>query len=80
MTYWGDIWVTLDSRSIEYATIREEVVGTLTLSGVLLMKISSTAAVQWASAYYSSTWGSWVPGDSLQYPVFPTSDGGYAVS
>ena len=45
-----------------------------------LMKITSGASVQWARAYYSSTWGSWVPGASLQYPVFPTSDGGYVLS
>jgi hypothetical protein len=47
---------------------------------LVLMKISPTRNVQWARAYYSSTWGSWVPGDSLQYPVFPTPDGGYVVS
>lgn len=47
---------------------------------LVLMKISSNASVQWARAYYSSTWGSWVPGDSLQYPIFPTADGGYVVS
>lgn len=28
--YWGEMWVALESRSLEYATIREEVVGTLT--------------------------------------------------
>ena len=47
---------------------------------LVLIKLASTASVQWARAYYSSTWGSWVPGDSLQYPVFPTADGGYVVS
>ena len=46
---------------------------------LVLMKLSSNASVQWARAYYSGTWGSWVPGDSLQYPVFPTADG-YVVS
>jgi hypothetical protein len=47
---------------------------------LVLMKLSSSRSVQWARAYYSSTWGSWVPGASLQYPVFLTSDGGYVVS
>jgi hypothetical protein len=47
---------------------------------LVVMKISSVGNVQWARAYYSSTWGSYVPGESLQYPVFPTPDGGYVVS
>jgi hypothetical protein len=47
---------------------------------LVLIKISSVGNVQWARAYYSSTWGSYVPGESLQYPVFPTPDGGYTVS
>jgi hypothetical protein len=47
---------------------------------LVLMKISSAGSVQWSRAYYSSTWGSWVPGDSLQYPVFLSPDGGYTVS
>jgi len=47
---------------------------------LVLMKASSVGNVQWARAYYSNTWGSYVPGDSLQYPVFPTPDGGYVVS
>jgi hypothetical protein len=47
---------------------------------LVMMKLSSTRSVQWARAYYSGTWGSWVPGNSLQYPVFLTADGGYVVS
>lgn len=47
---------------------------------LVLMKLNSAASVQWARAYYSGTWGSWVPGNSLQYPVFPSADGGYVVS
>lgn len=47
---------------------------------LVLMKTNSVGKVQWARAYFSSTWGSYVPGDSLQYPVFPTPDGGYVVS
>jgi len=47
---------------------------------LVLMKLSRAGNVQWARAYYGNIWGSWDPGDSLQYPVFPTSDGGYVVS
>ena len=47
---------------------------------LVLMKINSVGKVQWSRVYYSSAWGSWVPGDSLQYPVFFTPDGGYVVS
>jgi hypothetical protein len=31
--YWGQIWVSLKSRRIEYATLYEEVLGELTLAG-----------------------------------------------
>jgi hypothetical protein len=31
--YWGEIWVSLGTKQIEYATINESVVGELTLSG-----------------------------------------------
>ena len=47
---------------------------------VVLIKITSAGNVQWSRAYYSDTWGSSVPGESLQYPVFPTPDGGYTIS
>lgn len=47
---------------------------------LVVMKIGSVGNVQWARAYFSNTWGSYVPGESLQYPVFPTADGGYVVS
>ena len=47
---------------------------------LVLMKITSGGDVQWSRAYYSDTWGSYAPGASLKYPVFPTADGGYTVS
>lgn len=47
---------------------------------VAVIKVDSAGKVQWSRVYYSNTWGSWVPGDSLQYPVFATADGGYTVS
>lgn len=31
--YWGDIWVSLDTRQIEYATLQEDVLGEMTLAG-----------------------------------------------
>jgi hypothetical protein len=31
--YWGQIWVSLATRQIEYATLYEEVLGELTLQG-----------------------------------------------
>ena len=31
--YWGDIWVSLATRQIEYATLQEDVLGDMTLTG-----------------------------------------------
>lgn len=31
--YWGEIWVSLSSKQIEYATLREDVLGEMTLAG-----------------------------------------------
>ena len=31
--YWGAIWVSLASRQIEYATLQEDVLGEMTLTG-----------------------------------------------
>jgi hypothetical protein len=31
--YWGDIWVSLETKQIEYATLREDVLGELKLAG-----------------------------------------------
>jgi hypothetical protein len=31
--YWGEIWVSLSSKQIEYATLQEDVLGELTLTG-----------------------------------------------
>lgn len=45
-----------------------------------VIKIDSAGNAQWSRAYYGSTWGSWVTGDSLQYPIFAASDGGYTIS
>lgn len=31
--YWGDIWVSLETKQVEYATLREDVLGEMTLGG-----------------------------------------------
>ena len=31
--YWGEIWVSLSSKQIEYATLQEDVLGEMTLAG-----------------------------------------------
>ena len=31
--YWGEIWVSLSTKQLEYATLREDVLGELTLAG-----------------------------------------------
>ena len=31
--YWGEIWVSLAGKQIEYATLQEDVLGELTLAG-----------------------------------------------
>ena len=85
--------VVNDSGGLSFNSIVPTPDGGYALSGVadarfssgfahvlVLMKITSAGNVQWSRAYYSSTWGSYVPGESLQYPVFPTPDGGYTVS
>ena len=85
--------VVNDSGGLSFNSIVPTPDGGYALSGVadarfssgfahvlVLMKITSAGNVQWSRAYYSSTWGSYVPGESLQYPVFPTPDGDYTVS
>ena len=31
--YWGEIWVSLSSKQIEYATLQEDVLGEMKLAG-----------------------------------------------
>ena len=31
--YWGDIWVSLETKQVEYATLQEDVLGEMTLAG-----------------------------------------------